>query len=116
MILAKAKKWNGKQPRRSISLSQALRRYCKQVEFKRFAPRDLRRTWKTLAGSIGLSLEIRNRIQGHGLTDVGSKHYDRWAYLKEKRVAMQAWTNWLQETVTGKRRESNVVEMEVRRG
>lgn len=53
--------------------------------------RDLRRTWKTLAGEIGLSLDIRNRIQGHALQDVGSKHYDRHNYLHEKRAAMEQW-------------------------
>lgn len=53
--------------------------------------RDLRRTWKTLAGEIGLSLDIRNRIQGHALQDVGSKHYDRHNYLSEKRAAMLEW-------------------------
>ena len=53
--------------------------------------RDLRRTWKTLTGEIGLSLDIRNRIQGHALQDVGSRHYDRHSYLPEKRAAMEQW-------------------------
>jgi integrase len=53
--------------------------------------RDLRRTWKTLAGECGLSLEIRNRIQGHALQDVGSRHYDRHGYLAEKRAALMVW-------------------------
>jgi len=40
--------------------------------------RDLRRTWKTLAGKAGVSKEIRDRIQNHALQDVSSKAYDRW--------------------------------------
>jgi hypothetical protein len=51
----------------------------------------LRRTWKTLAGGVGLSLEVRNRVQGHALQDVGSRHYDRHSYLEEKRAAMLQW-------------------------
>jgi len=56
-----------------------------------FSPRDLRRTFKTLGGTFGLSLEMRNRIQGHAMTDVGSVFYDRHDYLIEKREAMEKW-------------------------
>lgn len=53
--------------------------------------RDLRRTWKTLAGKAGLSKEIRDRIQNHTLQDVSSKSYDRWTYMPEKRDGMDKW-------------------------
>jgi integrase len=65
-----------------------------------FSPRDLRRTFKTLGGSIGISLELRNRLQGHAMTDIGSMHYDRWSYLPEKRLAMEQWIEFLRLTVT----------------
>jgi integrase len=53
--------------------------------------RDLRRTWKTLAGKAGVSKEIRDRIQNHALQDVSSKAYDRWNYMPEKRAGMKKW-------------------------
>jgi integrase len=53
--------------------------------------RDLRRTWKTLAGKAGVSKEIRDRIQNHTLQDVSSKSYDRWNYMPEKREGMERW-------------------------
>jgi integrase len=53
--------------------------------------RDLRRTWKTLAGQAGLSKEIRDRLQNHTLQDVSSKSYDRWNYMPDKRAAMKKW-------------------------
>ena len=53
--------------------------------------RDLRRTWKTLAGKAGVSKEIRDRIQNHALQDVSSKSYDRWNYMPEKRAGMARW-------------------------
>jgi integrase len=53
--------------------------------------RDLRRTWKTLAGKAGLSKEIRDRLQNHTLQDVSSKSYDRWNYMPEKRAGMKKW-------------------------
>jgi hypothetical protein len=36
-------------------------------------------------------LEVRNRVQGHALQDVGSRHYDRHSYLDEKRAAILQW-------------------------
>lgn len=90
---------DGIQPRPSTSLSQAVRRLCARERFEPFQPRDIRRTWKTLAGSIGIDLELRNRIQGHAMQDVGSVHYDRYSYLKEKRTAMNQWSEWLGKLV-----------------
>lgn len=83
-------------PRPTTSLAQAVRRFCARTDMTPFQPRDLRRTWKTLAGAAGIDLELRNRIQGHALQDVASVHYDRYAYLREKRHAMEKWAIWLQ--------------------
>jgi hypothetical protein len=55
------------------------------------ANRDLRRTWKTLAGKAGLPKEIGDRIQNHAPKDVSSKSYDRWTYMPEKRAGMEKW-------------------------
>lgn len=63
--------------------------------------RDLRRTWKTLAGGAGLGLEIRNRIQCHALQDVGSRHYDRHGYLSEKQAALLTWERELRARLAG---------------
>jgi integrase len=57
--------------------------------------RDLRRTWKTLAGKAGVSKEIRDRLQNHTLQDVSSKSYDRWNYMPEKRAGMKIWDNFI---------------------
>ena len=57
--------------------------------------RDLRRTWKTLAGKAGVQKEIRDRIQNHALQDVSSKSYDRWTYMPEKRAGMAKWDKFV---------------------
>jgi len=57
--------------------------------------RDLRRTWKTLAGKAGVSKEIRDRLQNHTLQDVSSKSYDRWNYMPEKRAGMAKWNKFV---------------------
>lgn len=53
--------------------------------------RDLRRTFKTLAGKAGVPKEIRDRLQNHALQDVNSKNYDRWSYMPEKQTGMEKW-------------------------
>jgi integrase len=68
--------------------------------------RDLRRTWKTLAGKAGLSKEIRDRIQNHTLQDVSSKAYDRWNYMPEKRAAMKQWNGFVRSILSPKRLKS----------
>ena len=64
--------------------------------------RDLRRTWKTLAGKAGISKEIRDRLQNHTLQDVSSKSYDRWNYMPEKREGMKKWNAWVTKLLAAK--------------
>jgi integrase len=65
--------------------------------------RDLRRTWKTLAGKAGLPKEIRDRLQNHTLQDVSSKSYDRWNYMPEKRAGMAKWDKFVRPMLAKKR-------------
>src|SRR5262245_10643224 len=64
--------------------------------------RDLRRTWKTLAGQAGVPKEIRDRIQNHALQDVSSKSYDRWNYMPEKRAGMAKWDEFVRALLSKK--------------
>jgi len=59
------------RPRNTDALYQAIHRFCRSKDIVPFAPRDCRHTLKTLAGSIGIDLELRNRLQGLAMTDVG---------------------------------------------
>jgi len=65
--------------------------------------RDLRRTFKTLAGKAGVPKEIRDRLQNHALQDVSSKHYDRWNYMVEKRAGMARWDKFVRAMLAKKR-------------
>lgn len=77
---------------RTDSFSRAIARFREaKPEFKPFVGRDIRRTCKTLMGELGISKELRDRMQNHALNDVSSKHYDRYDYLPEKRAAMLKW-------------------------
>ena len=52
-------------------------------------------------GQIGISKEMRDRIQNHALTDVSTKHYDRYDYMTEKRQAMNKWSRKLGSIIKG---------------
>jgi integrase len=80
---------------RPDSLSQSISRYRDNTEIRSFIPRDIRRTCKTLMGELGISKSIRDRLQNHALQDVSSKHYDRYEYMAEKRVALESWERQL---------------------
>lgn len=64
--------------------------------------RDMRRTWKTLAGKAGLTKEIRDRLQNHTLQDVSSKSYDRYSYIAEKREAMDILDKFVRDMIRDK--------------
>lgn len=72
--------------------------------------RDLRPTWKTLAGKAGLSKEIRDRLQNHTLQDVSSKSYDRWNYMPEKGAAMARWDKFVCDLLAKKKRKAGLKE------
>jgi len=86
---------------RTDSLSQGIARYRSSCDVRHFIPRDIRRTCKTLMGELGISKHIRDILQNHALQDVSSKHYDKYEYENEKRIALEAWEQKLQLANTG---------------
>lgn len=84
------------RPYDTDSLGKAIRYYREaEPEFKRFIARDIRRTTKTLMGMLGISKETRDILQNHARTDVSSRHYDRYGYMKEKRDAVELFEKYL---------------------
>jgi len=90
---------DGRMDHRSIM--QAIDRWLELdgVTVPDFQTRDLRRTWKSRAGEIGISKEMRDLIQQHAKNDTGSKHYDRGEYLPQMREAMKQWESYLSSVI-----------------
>ncbi|KAB0479324.1 tyrosine-type recombinase/integrase [Vibrio chagasii] len=91
------KKTKPTEPMPSNTLAQALLSYKRNTEIDNFIARDFRRTFKTLGGQFKISKEVRDRIQGHAISDVSGKHYDRYEYLDEKRDGLELWEAVLNE-------------------
>jgi integrase len=110
---------NRNDPKRSAgynSFFDVIARFLREnPSFAPFTARDLRRTWKTLAGDAGIPKEMRDRLQNHSKGgDVSSRHYDRYDYLFERRAAMAKWAAYLDLVIAGTvdqlgAREGNVV-------
>lgn len=85
------------RPVHEEALYSVLWRARARLEVEPFALRDLRRTWKTLAGVAGLTKDARDLLQNHNRNDVSARHYDRHDYLTEKREAVAKWADWLNQ-------------------
>jgi len=90
-------RYDEKKPVHHESLRNAFTAYClrKDHEMAPWTPRDLRRTAKTRMGEVGISKELRDRIQNHAKSDVSSLHYDYWDYVPQKREALEQWEEQL---------------------
>ena len=78
-------------------LLQVIAEFCAATGTQKFTTQNLRRTWKTLAGEAGISKADRDLIQNHSKSDISSKHYDRYQYVREKTAAMTAWSTWVDD-------------------
>jgi integrase len=78
------------------AVQHAVARYCDNTGAEYFQPRDLRRTWKSRTGEIGIDRFTRDLIQQHAKdSDTGSKHYDFADYFPKMREAMNQWNQHL---------------------
>lgn len=77
----------------------------KKLEMAHFTSHDLRRTAATHLGALGIPPIVIDAILNHKDGGVGAI-YNRYAYAKEKRQALEAWASKLAEIVSGC--ESNV--------
>jgi integrase len=70
-------------------------------EVPKFTAKDMRRTFKTIGASAGISKADLDRLQNHSRRDVSSVHYNKWSYMPEKRAAMSKWAAHLDLILDG---------------
>ena len=79
-----------------------------------FDLRDIRRTCETMLAGMGISRDTRAQLLSHGISGVQAAHYDRHTYTEEKRAALVAWEQRLDDIATGKKAD-NVVQIKRKR-
>jgi integrase len=77
------------------TLQQALKRLITRqgVKIEPFSPKDLRSTVKTGMARLGIPKEVRDSVQNHKPQGIGDRAYNFHQYAKEKRQALEMWTN-----------------------
>lgn len=80
-----------------------------------FTWKNVRVTAETLLAAQGVSAEVRAWLLSHGRSGVQKKHYDRYAYLPEKRAALETWGRYLDRLKEGVGSGDNVVLLSKRR-
>ena len=96
---------------RGNSLTQAMDFFCDRLvsdddatrtwRAERPTPHDLRRTLASRLAELGVLREIRDRCLNHIGGDVGTKHYNRYEFLAEKRDAFTRWSTVLSSILHG---------------
>ena len=103
-----------KGPMRGNTLTQAMDFFANRLSgdddairtwlAERPTPHDLRRTLATRLAALGIPREIRDRCLNHIGGDVGTKHYNRYEFLAEKRDAFTRWSTVLGSIIHGTKR------------
>jgi len=81
----------------SAELGKQIRKFCDRTGFEKFTARDIRRTFKTLAGDMGVNLELRDILQNHKRPGVSGRVYDKYYYMREKREIVEQWAERLSQ-------------------
>jgi integrase len=75
------------------TIDQSCKRICERdPQINKFVPHDLRRTWRTLSSKVGVDPHVAERCIGHSQKKI-HKTYDTWAYMDERREAMDKVAN-----------------------
>ena len=67
------------------------------VHLQDFQAKRLRSGVETLLASAGVSMEIRGRLESHGIAGVQARHYDGHDYVAEKRRAFETLWRLLEQ-------------------
>jgi integrase len=82
----------------SSTVTQIAVEMKKAKEIKQpFTLRDIRRTCETLLSAMGVTSDVRAQLLSHGLGGVQNRHYDKHEYMDEKRRALEALEQRLDE-------------------
>src|SRR5262249_11757598 len=95
--------------RYDAEILKALREHDAKAKLAHFVIHDLRRTMRTRLSAIpNISDLVRELVIGHTKPEL-HKVYDQYAYLDEKRFALDAWAARLRNIINPK--AGNIVEM-----
>lgn len=101
---------NGKKPININSLGDAIEKWLASKhskingkDFKKFTPRDLRRTCKQIMQALGIPATDSNTLQCHDVSGVSRKHYNNnaYAFIPEIRRTIEKYDAGLEKIING---------------
>lgn len=94
------------------TLNAAIAKLCSANAegLRKFSPHDLRSTFRSHLGELGIDLIVAERCLNHSLGGLIST-YDKSDYLVERRRALELWSAKLSAIESGSEMSSNVVEL-----
>jgi integrase len=92
------------------SLSRSIDRKHTQLGIDKFVPHDLRRSVRTRLAELGIDDVVAERVLNHTLQGI-ARVYNRHSYDAEKRLALDTWSNRLQQLINRAPMTSNVISL-----
>lgn len=78
----------GKTHLAATTLSEWAKEAAKEAGLDGFQAKRIRSGVETLLAELGVSQEVRGRLQSHGISGVQSVHYNGYEYMKQKQAAL----------------------------
>ena len=88
----------------ATTITRAMARMTAEIGIKGASPHDLRRTVGTELARLGIAPEVRSLVLNHSPRSRGVTEavYNRYAYDREKRAALEAWERHLETLLLAK--------------
>jgi len=87
----------------SVAVREVSDKLKKDKKVPLFQLRDLRRTSETMLQQLGIDREVRAHLLSHGRGQgVQGRHYERYDFLHEKRLALLKWARHLERVLDAK--------------
>ena len=97
------------QPITPAALTCAVVRHRDALRIGDATIHDLRRTFATWLGEIGIPKDVISALLNHAPKGITDQHYNHATMLEPKRRAMQTWSNWLEKVIAGDAVTENVL-------
>ena len=91
----------GRKPLEPGALTRALNRNREILKIGDATIHDLRRTFATHLGELGIAPETIRVLLNHAAPDLTGRVYNRSLNLDARRLAMEAWCAWLAKVISG---------------
>ena len=104
--------WKIGEALQPAALTHALNRNRNVLGIGDATVHDLRRSFATWCGELGVAPEVLSGLLNHAPTSITGRVYNRASNLEPRRRAMNAWGAWLERLLAGEDVAENVIRLQ----